>query len=470
MINKTNICKWLEGQEEFLVDIAKNIWDNPEASLEEKYAADLQSSILKKAGFNITSNIGDMPTAFVAEYGSGRPLLGVLGEYDALPGLSQKITSYQEPVKEGTPGHGCGHNLLGTAGLGAVLAVKKLMDENKISGTIRYYGCPAEETLVGKVFMAREGVFDDLDSCLTWHPGKLNRVWASSSLAMNSISFTFKGKAAHAAASPDMGRSALDAVELMDIGANYLREHISDSARIHYSITNGGGEPNIVPDKASVWYYIRARKRAEVEEISERIEKIAKGAAMMTETEVDWTFLSACYEMLPNDKLGEIIYKNMKEIHPPVFTREEHEFAKKLENTFFKGQKEKVHKDTPSSVLKDTLHEGIIETYDKGLSLSGSTDVGDVSQITPTAQFGTATWPIGTAGHSWQATAASGSGIGYKAMMYASKILAASLIDLYLDKTIIQEAKKEFEENTKSQKYIAPLPEGTEPPFGQFKH
>ncbi|MDD4363083.1 MAG: M20 family metallopeptidase [Atribacterota bacterium] len=470
MTNKNSIYQWIDKQESFLVDMAKRIWEKPEAGLEEKFATTLQVNVLKEAGFKIKENIGGMPTAFVAEYGNGNPILGILGEYDALPGLSQKIISKQEPVHEGDPGHGCGHNLLGTAGIGAVLAIKKLIDENKIKGTIRYYGCPAEETLVGKVFMARDGVFDDLDSCLTWHPGRLNQVWASSSLAMNSISFIFRGKAAHAAAQPDMGRSALDAVELMDIGANYLREHISDSARIHYSITNGGGEPNIVPDKASVWYYIRAPKRAEVEEITERIKKIAEGATLMTETTVDWTFLSACYEVLPNDILGDVIFKNMKAIQPPKFSKEDHDLAQQLEKTFLKGQKEKINQKVPSAILKHVLHEDVVETYDNDSVLAGSTDVGDVSQITPTAQFNTATWPIGTAGHSWQATVASGSEIGYKAMLYATKILAGSMVDLYLNEKIIQDAKKEFIQKTEGNKYIFPLPEDAKPPFDQFKH
>lgn len=470
MIDKTMAYKWIDGQESMLVDMARNIWEKPEISLKENFASTLQKSVLKEAGFKITENIGNMKTAFVAEYGTGKPVLGVLGEYDALPGLSQKVSAGKDPAQEGSPGHGCGHNLLGTAGVGAVLAIKNIIEEKKIKGTIRYYGCPAEETLVGKVFMAREGVFDDLCSCLTWHPGRLNQLWASSSLALNSISFSFNGRAAHAASAPHMGRSALDGVELMNIGANYLRERISDQARIHYSITNGGGEPNIVPDYASVWYYIRAPKRLEVEEITERIKMIAKGAAMMTETSVDWTFLSACYEMLPNNRLGEVILRNMKEIQPPKYSEKEHLFAIQLEKTFLDGQKEKINEKAPSDILKYTLHEEVLETYDIDSVLAGSTDVGDVSHITPTAQFNTATWPIGTTGHSWQATAASGSGIGYRAMIYATKILAGSLIDLYLNNRIIEEAKKEFNENTKGKKYVVPLPEGTNPPFNQFKH
>lgn len=467
-MNKNKIFKLIDKNKDLLIDIAQEIWENPETSLNEEKSSELQMKILKEKGFSIEKNIGDMPTAFIAEYGEGSPKVGVLGEYDALSGMSQKIKAVREPVEKGEPGHGCGHNLLGTAGIGAVLAIKEAIDRGAINGTIRYYGCPAEETLTGKVFMARDGVFDDLDSALTWHPMQTNSVWASSSLAMNSVRFNFEGQAAHASSSPEMGRSALDAVELMNVGANYLREHVNEKARIHYSITNGGGSPNIVPDAASVWYYIRAPKREEVEEIFERIKKIANGAAMMTETDVEWKFQAACYNMLPNQKLGEIITSNMKEIGGPDFTKDEKEFAKKIEKTFKKGQKEKVMAGAPEEVIEKSLHEDVIEPYDKGEVMSGSTDVGDVSWITPLAQFTAATWAVGTPPHSWQAVAASGSSIGHKAMIFSSKTLAGTLFDLYQNPELIDKAKKEFEENTEGKDYETPLPKNTKPPFDQF--
>ncbi|MEM0296542.1 MAG: amidohydrolase [Zestosphaera sp.] len=276
---KEEVWRYIEENAEGFVEIARKIWENPELGLQERFASDLQTRVLEENGFRIKRDIGGMPTAFIAEYGSGRPIIGVLGEYDALPGLSQKAKAQREPVREGAPGHGCGHNLLGTAGVAAAIAVKKLMEEGKISGTLRYYGCPAEETLVGKVYMAREGVYNDLDAVITWHPMLLNAAWTSSSLAMISVRFEFKGIPAHAAASPEMGRSALDAAELMNVGANYLREHVPEKVRIHYSILYGGKEPNIVPDKAVVWYYIRAPDPVLVEEVFERMKKIAQGAA-----------------------------------------------------------------------------------------------------------------------------------------------------------------------------------------------
>ena len=467
-MDKNEIFKLIDDNKDLLVNTAKKLWEKPETSLNEEKSSKLQMNILKEEGFSIEENVGDMPTAFVAEYGNGKPILGVLGEYDALAGMSQKVKANREPIIKGEPGHGCGHNLLGTAGIGAVLAIKEAIDKGEIEGTIRYYGCPAEETLTGKVFMARDGVFDDLDSAITWHPMQANSVWSSSSLAMNSVRFNFEGQAAHASSSPEMGRSALDAVELMNVGVNYLREHVNEKARIHYSITNGGGSPNIVPDAASVWYYIRAPKREEVEEIFERIKKIAKGATMMTETEVDWKFQAACYDVLANEKLGEVITSNMKEIGGPDFDKKEKEFAEELAKSFDKGQKKKVMGGAPEEVIEQSLHGDVIEPYDKGEVMSGSTDVGDVSWITPLAQFTAATWPVGTAVHTWQAVAASGSSIGHKAMIFSSKTLAGTLFDLYQDPELIDEAKEEFKENTKEKDYKTPLPENVEPPFDQF--
>ncbi len=471
-MSKQDLFAWIDEKEDFLRDIAHKIWEKPEVGLVEEYASELQQNALRDAGFQITTGVGEEPTAFVAEYGSGRPILGILGEYDALPGLSQKVCAERDPVKKGAPGHGCGHNLLGTAGVGAALALKEAIDSKEVSGTVRYYGCPAEETLVGKVFMARDGVFDDLDACLTWHPMSSNNVWAASSLAMNSVAFHFTGTPAHAAAAPHMGRGALDGVELMNVAANYMREHMIDQARIHYSITDGGGEPNIVPPTASVWYYIRSPERDEVEELFERLKKIAEGATLMTETEVEWEFLAACYNTLPNDALGEVILDNLKEAGPPDYTDEDIAFAQELVGTFSKGQKRSVMKglNAPDEIIKKDLHDEIAETFDKGHVLPGSTDVGDVSWIVPLAQFTTPTWPVGTASHSWQATAASGSGIGYKGMKLAAKTLAGALYDLFQDESKIKAAWEEFEEATKDRKYETPLPEGAKPPFHQLEH
>lgn len=465
-MGKQNIFEWLDEHEKFIKDIAQKIWDNPEAPMQEKYASNLQSSILEEAGFKIQRNIGGISTAFVAEYGSGHPILGVLGEYDALPGLSQAVFAKKNPIKEDGLGHGCGHNLLGTAGVGAVLAIKQAMDNSEITGTIRYYGCPAEETLEGKPFMAREGVFNDLDSCLTWHPMSINTVFNVHSSAVNSIRFKFHGFASHAAANPHVGRSALDGVELMNVGANYLREHIIDAARIHYSITNGGSQPNIVHPEAEVWYYIRAPYRESVDGVTERLIKIAKGAAMMTETEVEVEFLSGCYHTLSNDALGELLLKNMLELGSPHFTDEDLEFGKELEKTLSENHKRNYIKGMklPDEVAAMTIHEGVAIPSNKYLYLADSTDVGDVCNIVPTAQFAASCYPVGTPGHTWQAVAAAGSSIGYKGMHFAAKTLAGSLYDLYKDNTIIEKAKNEFTKSTKGKSYKSPIPKGLKPP------
>ncbi len=468
---KEEILEWIDKKERFLIDIAEKIWRNPEISMQEEMASKLQSSILEKEGFKVKYKIAGMPTAFIAEYGSCKPVLGILGEYDALPGLSQQVVGKQKPIKKGGAGHGCGHNLLGTAGLGAVLAIKNLMEHGDISGTVRYYGCPAEETLVGKVFMAREKVFDDLDACLTWHPKNVNAVSCATTLAMNSIHFKFKGVASHAATTPYMGRSALDAVELMNVGANYLREHVTDAVRIHYSIIDGGCEPNIVPSIAESWYYIRAPKLEEVKEVLIRLEKIAKGAAMMTETEVEWEFQTGCYQTHPNEILGNIIYRNMKEIGGPSYSEKDKSFAKEIEKSYLPNQKHYIliTCNAPEELYNIILHEGVAETFDRGIVSSGSSDIGDVSHIVPLAQFFAAAWPIGTSSHSWQATASSGSGIGYSAMIFAAKTLACSLFDLYKnDGNILEDAGKEFINSQYGSKYISPLPEMKLPRFNGY--
>lgn len=467
-MSKSDVFAWVEENEGALQDVACRIWNNPELPFLEKYAAEIQANILEDAGMRVQRGLKDMSTALIAEYGVGRPIIGILGEYDGLANLSQKVTDKCEPVQPGSPGHGCGHNLLGTAGMGAVLAIKRAIDKGDISGTVRYYGCPAEETLAGKVFMVREEVFDDLDACLTWHPASMNVVWGCSTLAMNSVMFKFHGVASHAAAAPHLGRSALDGVELMNVGANYLREHVPEKARIHYSITNGGGAPNIVPAEAAVWYYIRAPKRDQVEEIFEQIINIARGAALMTGTEVEWEFLTGCYDVLPNEVLGDLLTKNMKEVGPPKYSDEERRFAAALANTFPLDQKEKVMKSyyAPPEVREMMLHEGIIKNIDKGEVMAGSTDVGDVSWIVPLAQFTAATWPVGTAAHTWQATASSGSGIGLKAMLFAAKSLAGTVYDLLGDGgDILKKAKEEFRMSAQNIQYKSPLPKGAKPPY-----
>ena len=462
---KRKVWNWLDEKEEFLSDLSLKIWKNPELPLKEEYASELLISVLEEEGFDIEKNIAGMETAFIAEYGEGKPILGVLGEYDALSGLSQKIKAKKDPIEKGAPGHGCGHNLLGVGSLGAALAVKNAIEDGDISGTIRFYGCPAEEMGAGKIFMAREGVFDDLDACLTWHPMNTNAPRMYSHLAVTSVKFYFEGVSAHAAASPQSGRSALDAVELMNVGSNYLREHIVDEARIHYSIEKGGEEPNVVPDEAIVWYYIRAPKRHQVDSIFERVKKIAKGAAMMTETDVTWKIQSSCYNTLHNKVLSHLLLDNMKEIGGPAFTDEDREFAKKLEGTLEDKESVMKPRGVPDELIELALHEKPVEKpFGEDKIMPGSTDVGDVSWITPLAQMGAAAWPMGTPPHTWQSTASSGSGIGLKAMQFTAKTIAGTLVDIYEDESILKKAREEFEKDTGGKKYKSPLPEDVKSP------
>lgn len=463
---KAELFGRVDGIEAELREIALKIWGRPEPAFRESFAAGLQAEALEAAGFRLARGIAGMATAFSAEFGSGGPVIGILGEYDSLAGLSQKVAARREPVVEGGLGHGCGHNLLGTGGVGAALALREALASGELRGRVRYYGCPAEETLAGKVFMMRAGAFSDLDACISWHPASMNAVWGCSFLALNSARFKFRGLPAHAAAAPHLGRSALDAVELMNVGANYLREHVPEKARIHYSITNGGGAPNIVPEEAEVWYYLRAPSRAVVEDIYSRLLDIAKGACLMTGTSFRHELEAGCYEILPNEAMGELITRNMLEAGPPRYTEEDRAFARELASTFSPGQKEKIMTTyfAPPEVVAMTLHEGIVKNRDKGEVMAGSVDSGDVSWNVPFAQLTAATWPVGTAAHSWQATASSGSGIGVQAMLFAAKAMAGTVYDLLADGAALARVKAEFAAATAGFRYVSPLPPSLEPP------
>lgn len=460
MLCKQNILQWINEHHPSFTDMAQKIWENPELSYGEIYASELQISRLIEAGFDIKKRIGNVQTAFVAEYGTGKPIIGILGEFDALPGLSQKVSPAREEVVQNGPGHGCGHNLLGTAGVEAVLALKQVMDQARLPGTIRYYGCPAEEELSGKTFMARAGAFDDLDCALTWHPGTSNEVTNNSLQAMTSMKFYFKGITAHAGAAPHAGRSALDAVELMNVGSNYMREHILDGSRIHYCITNGGLTPNIVPDKASVWYYLRGATKKIVKEMEKRLQKIAQGAALMTETEITWEIVASPYETFSNDTLNDLIYDNMLQISSQEFTEEEISFTKELVSTL----------NTNSEVRLEEFMEEVLpiacqnNKLLKGTTFGASTDVGDVCWITPVGQFMTTCAPAGVQFHTWQATASFGSSIGFKGMHFAAKTMALTLYDLLLNKdNVLEKAKKEFISSTKGKTYVPGIPDSMVP-------
>ena len=465
-MGKSNITTWMDENEAKFTDLAKQIWENPELGYNETFASTLQIKTLEEAGFEVTSGIGDVPTAFVAQYGKGKPVIGILGEFDALPGLSQDITPNYNPIVPNGPGHGCGHNLLGTAGVNAVIALKERMEAEMLPGTIRYYGCAAEELLSGKTFMARAGVFEDLDCALTWHPGTVNTTANFSMQALTAIEFYFSGRTAHAGAAPHLGRSALDAVELMNVGANYLREHVLDGTRIHYQITNGGMAPNVVPDKASVYYFLRGADRKQVEELEERLIKVAQGAAMMTETSVRWEIKAGCYETLPNETLNGLMYKQEEAAGPFAFTEEEERFAEELlqtvEPSVLAGAKNHPMSANASKMLDTAFYHNMNHF---GLTIGGSSDVGDVSWIVPMGQIVTTCAPLGVQLHTWQATASFGSSIGLKGMHYSAKIMALSAYELLLDQDgILEKAKAEFKASTKGISYKSGIPANVKPP------
>ena len=463
---KQIILEHIQGQDEELCYIAKEIWDHPQVALQEEFAARLLAEKLEADGFSIEWGAGGMSTAFVAEWGAGRPIIGFFGEYDALPGLSQEVSSEKRPIESGGPGHGCGHNLFGTACMGSVMALKAAMAQNSIGGTIRFYGCPAEETLVGKTFMARDGVFDDLDAAISWHPGDSNIAWNGSSLAMNSFKVNFYGVAAHAGGSPWLGRSALDAVMLMDAGVNYMREHVPPESRIHSVVTSGGQAPNVVPAFAQIWYFVRAPRRQQVEEMYRWMQDIAKGAALMTGTSCEIDFITACYDILPNAVMSDLLYEKMAEIDDMRFTEQERAFARELQASFPEGSvqrgfdwaQESSSAELDLAEMDDPLWERALPHSPTPPLMGGSTEVADVSWIAPTGQIMTTCWPLGTPGHSWQTVASSGSSIGAKGMIFAAKAMALAGFDLLTTPALLASAKAEFDKARNGREYVSPLP------------
>ena len=466
-MSKSTIFDRIDDEEPRLTEIADHLWNNPELGLHEEESAARLIEALAAEGFDIERGVGGMPTAFVATYGSGEPKIGILGEYDALPGLSQDVSAEKDPIEEGGPGHGCGHNLFGTAGVGAVIALSEAIDEGEVEGTVVFYGCPAEETLVGKTYMARAGVFDDLDAALTWHPGTLSTPRMGSSNALNSLVFTFEGVSAHAAGAPESGRSALDGVELLNTGVEYMREHITDDARIHYAITNGGQAPNVVPSEATVWYFVRAPEREEVERNTEWLRDIAGAAATMSQTDVSERFLTGCYDYRANEVVTDVIWENMREIGPIDYDEADHDFAADLKATVPDDRIDAQLSDVPDELYEEVREESLypepIEAFDADQQSHGSTEVGDVSWITPTGQFRGATWPVGAPGHSWQVVAANGD-FGRKGITFAAKVLAGATYDLLTDPERLRAARAEFDDEIGPDAYETPLPPEAEPP------
>ena len=471
MTIKNAIISFLNQNEQIFSKMADNIFNHPETAFKENYASDMLASFFGNEGFEVKRNVAGLPTAFTASWGAGKPCIGIMGEYDALPGLSQKVSPQRDPVVKEGAGHGCGHNLLGVAGLGAAVAVKRVMAEHGVSGTVLFYGCPAEETLSGKVFMARAGVFDDLDAALGWHPWYTNSVWWSSSSALNSFKINFHGLAAHAGDVPETGRSALDAVILMDVGVNYLREHIIKEAKVHSVITCGGSVPNVVPDYSQIWYYARAPRRNQLESIYKRILKIAEGAALMTETTNEVEFVTGCYNFLQNKAIGDVMIEKLHLIGAPEYTSEEKAFAEKLIATLKPGEVEdslnflQMSEGQAGYPLCDKIFDQAGGINIHGGLIGGSTDVGDVSQLVPTGQLTTTCKPLGVAQHSWQNTASCGSSIGTKGMMLAAKALALTALELFSKPEIVKAAWDEHKRGTGGREsYRSPLPESAKPP------
>jgi aminobenzoyl-glutamate utilization protein B len=411
---------------------ALQIWDFAELGYKEEKSTALLQQTLSDNGFVVQKGVAGIPTAFIATYGNGQPVIAILAEYDALPGLAQEAIPEKRPIPGKVAGHACGHHLFGTASVAAGIEIKKLIEQKKITGTIRVYGCPAEEGGSGKVFMVRAGLFNDVDVAIHWHPGDANGITAISALANKSAKFRFHGISAHAAASPEKGRSALDAVEAMDNMVNMMREHIPQETRIHYVITNGGKAPNVVPDFAEVYYYVRHPKREEVVKIFDRVVKAANGAAMGTETTVDYEIIGGTHDLLLNNVLAEAMQLNLEKVGGVNLTAEEIEFGKKLQSTFGFAAPA-VESAAVVSPLKSDKTSG-----------GASTDVGDVSYAVPTVGMYAATWIPGTPAHSWQAVACGGTEIGTKGMMVGAKTMVLTAIDLFTSPALVEKAKQEF--------------------------
>lgn len=439
-----------------LVAMNQDIWSFAEVGLEERRSSARLSDALEKAGFRVKRGVSGMPTAFVAEYGTGRPIVGLLAEYDALPELSQEAVGERKPAAGRANGHGCGHSAFGTAVVGAALAVRDAYERNGLTGTVRVYGTPAEETLIGKVYLALDGQFKDLDACLHWHPGTKNRVNYGSSKALISAKFTFSGLPAHASGSPHQGRSALDGVELMNAGVNYMREHVKETSRTHYVITNGGGQPNVVPGTAQVWYFIRANSHEDAEFNFDWIRDIAAAAAKMSRTKVAVQIDTDCHEIIPNLPLSRLLQANLERVGGPKFSEEDRALARRLQAEL-RGQ--------PGFDEKVPLHESVEKLADQPEApMGGSTDVGDVSWEVPTAGFSAACFAAGSPGHSWQNVAAVGSPIGHKGMLVAAKVLALTTADLLRNPSALKDARADFQKQMKDRKYTTRIPKGQKAP------
>jgi aminobenzoyl-glutamate utilization protein B len=435
---------------------SKTIWDYAELGYQEEKSSALLQRELQGAGFRVQPGVAGEPTAFVATFGQGQPIIGIMGEFDALPGLSQAATPNRSPIVVDGSGHACGHNLLGSGAALAAVALKEYMERYRLTGTLRYYGTPAEEGGDGKVYMIRAGLFRDVDVVLHWHPGDENYVFNGGMLAFNSARFQFHGVAAHAAAGPERGRSALDAVMLMGNGVEFLREHIPSNSRIHYIITNGGAAPNVVPDIAEMYLYARNPSSVVLGNVWNRILKVAQGATLMTETTLEVKDIGGDTNVLPNDVLAKIAQRNLEEVGGFSYTAEEQQFAEELQKSLPPGESKKL--EATAAVLPLGARTG-----------QASTDAGDVSWNVPTIGFRAATFVPGVVAHTWQAAASSGMSIGQKGMVVAAKALAITGADLFADAQLIADAKTDFRKQLNGATYQSVIPEFQKPPLGYHK-
>ena len=448
--NKKALLTSVEKHKNELIKISDEIWGLAETAFEETKSAEILASYAEKNGFNVERGVAGMPTAFVATYGSGSPLISVLGEFDALPGISQKATPTKSPLKEGAAGHGCGHNLFGAGSLGAAIAIKELIQAGKIKGTVKFLGTPSEEKFFGKIWMVNAGLWDDVDVNISWHPSAETKADVQSSLALVDFKVEFFGQAAHASEDPWNGRSASDALELYASGINYYREHVRPSVRMHYHIQDGGQVVNVVPDYARIWVRVRDTKRSGMMPVYERVQEMAKGAAILANVEYKISLISGIYEVLVNREGGEIMQKNLELLGSIEYTDDEIAFGKKIQEI---TKKEQVGMDSAINPLLATREN----------PGGGSTDVGDVSWNVANINLGVTTAPKDTPWHSWAVVACGGMSIGHKGMLYSSKAMSMTMLDLFENPALVDKVKAEYKERKGDEVYKAIIPEGPPP-------
>jgi len=468
MQNSEKIWQHVDARKDDYEALSDRVWGMPEIAYTEYRSSAEHKAMLEREGFRISENVAGIPTAVMGEAGDGGPVIAILGEYDALPGLSQ-VAGIAEPkeMERGGHGHGCGHNMLGSAALLAATAVKNYLAEAGLKGRVRYYGCPAEEGGAAKGFMVRAGCFDDVDIAITWHPAAINRVDDAQSLAGVRVDYTFRGRASHAAAAPHLGRSALDAVELMNVGVNYMREHMPSDARIHYAMIDSGGiAPNVVQALATVRYSIRARDLPGMNALIARVRKIADGAALMTETSVEVRVISGVSNLLGNTPLEKAMQSQFDRLGPPPFDAADRKYAAEIQKTLSSEDIASAFARAGMAPRKDTpLCDFIVPFGTKGAPMMGSTDVGDVSWVVPTVQARVATHAIGTPGHSWQITAQGKSGQAKKGMVNAAKVMAGVAVDALNDPALVANAKADLKARTDATPYVCPIPDDVNPPL-----